>query len=67
VVMQVFKKELYNDIPNVAVLRVLRKRLHLKAYKLFIVQGTRLSLSWFAFKCKRFLNTRHTVTFGVPL
>jgi hypothetical protein len=33
-----FKKELYYSIPNVAVWRVLRKRLHLKAYKLFIVQ-----------------------------
>jgi hypothetical protein len=33
------KKELYNnDIPNVTVWRVLRKRLHLKAYKLAIVQ-----------------------------
>jgi hypothetical protein len=29
-----FKKELYNGIPNVTVCRVLRKRLHLKAYKL---------------------------------
>jgi hypothetical protein len=33
-----FKKELYNFIPNVTVGRVLRKRLHLKAYKLSIVQ-----------------------------
>jgi hypothetical protein len=28
------KKELYNSIPNVTVWRVLRKRWHLKAYKL---------------------------------
>jgi hypothetical protein len=34
----VFQKELYNGIPNVTVWRVLRKRLHLKAYKLSIVQ-----------------------------
>jgi hypothetical protein len=34
----VFQKELYNSIPNVTVWRVLRKRLHLKAYKLSIVQ-----------------------------
>jgi hypothetical protein len=33
-----FKKEPYNDIPNDAVWRVLRKRLHLKAYKLSIIQ-----------------------------
>jgi hypothetical protein len=35
----VFQKELYNDIPNVTVWRVLRKVLHLKAYKLSIFQG----------------------------
>jgi hypothetical protein len=34
-----FKKLVYNGIPNVAVWRVLRKCLHLKAYKLSIVQG----------------------------
>jgi hypothetical protein len=34
-----FKKELYNGIPIVALHRVLQKRLHLMAYKLFIVQG----------------------------
>jgi hypothetical protein len=36
---RVFQKELYNDIPNATVWRVLRKLLHLKAYKLSIVQG----------------------------
>jgi hypothetical protein len=35
---RVFQKEFYNCIPNVAVWRVLRKRLRLKAYKLYIVQ-----------------------------
>jgi hypothetical protein len=34
-----FQKELYNDIPNITVWQVLRKRLHLKAYNLSIVQG----------------------------
>jgi hypothetical protein len=34
----VFEKELYNGIPNVTVWRVLLKHLHLKAYKLSIVQ-----------------------------
>jgi hypothetical protein len=34
----VFQKELYNGILNVAVWKVLRKSLHLKAYKLSIVQ-----------------------------
>jgi hypothetical protein len=33
---RVFQKEFYNGIPNVAVWRLLRKRLHLKAYKLSI-------------------------------
>jgi hypothetical protein len=36
---RVFQEELYNDIPNVTAWRVLRKRLHLKAYKLSIDQG----------------------------
>jgi hypothetical protein len=35
-----FQKELYNGTPNVTVWRVLRKRLHVEAYKLSIVQGT---------------------------
>jgi hypothetical protein len=43
IIIQGVSKELYNDILNVAVWRVLRKRLHLKEYKLSI-----------AFKCKRF-------------
>jgi hypothetical protein len=34
-----FQKQLYNDIPEVTMWRALRKRLHLKAYKLFVVQG----------------------------
>jgi hypothetical protein len=34
-----FKKELYNGIPNVAVWRVLRKRLHLKACKRDALSG----------------------------
>jgi hypothetical protein len=35
----VFQKELHNGIPNGTVWWVLRKRLHLKVYKLSIVQG----------------------------
>jgi hypothetical protein len=35
-----FQQELYNAIPNVAVWRVLRKHLRLKAYKLSTVQHT---------------------------
>jgi hypothetical protein len=35
---RVFLKELYIGIPTVTVWRVLPKRLHLKAYKLSIVQ-----------------------------
>jgi hypothetical protein len=55
---RVFQKEIYNGISTVTVWRVLWKRLHLKAYKIFSV---------YAFKCKRFRNTRHTVTFVIPL
>jgi hypothetical protein len=32
-------QEFYNGIPNITVWRVLRKRLHLKAYKLSAVEG----------------------------
>jgi hypothetical protein len=37
---RVFQKELYNDVQwySISVWRVLRKRLHLKAYKLSVVQ-----------------------------
>jgi hypothetical protein len=35
----VFQKEIYDGIPNVTVWQVLRKPLHLKAYKLSVVQG----------------------------
>jgi hypothetical protein len=35
----VFQRELCNDLPNVTVRRMLRKRLHLKQYKLSIVEG----------------------------
>jgi hypothetical protein len=41
----------------------LQKRLHLKAYKLPIVHG----VVCMSVKCERFRNTRHTVTFGIPL
>jgi hypothetical protein len=34
-----FQKEFYDGIPNYTVWRVLRDRLHLKAYKLSIAQG----------------------------
>jgi hypothetical protein len=38
----VFQKELYNGIPNATAWRVLRKRLHLKAYQLSVVQAVKL-------------------------
>jgi hypothetical protein len=37
-IYSVFHKELYHGIPNFTVWRVLRKRLHIKSYKLSIVQ-----------------------------
>jgi hypothetical protein len=51
---------LYNDIPNVIVWRVLRKRLHLNAY------NTLNDVYFVLFKCKRFRNISHT-TFVIPL
>jgi hypothetical protein len=35
---RVFQKELYNGIPNVTVCQVLQKHLHLKVYKVSVVQ-----------------------------
>jgi hypothetical protein len=35
----VFKKELYNGIPNVTLWRVLQKRLRSKAYEMSIIKG----------------------------
>jgi hypothetical protein len=37
-----FQKELYNGITNITVWQVLGKRLHLKAYKLSIVEGVKV-------------------------
>jgi hypothetical protein len=42
----VFEKERYSGIRNVAVWRVSGKCLHLKAYKLSIVQGVQLSIKY---------------------
>jgi hypothetical protein len=42
VVHRVFQKEFYRGIPNVTVWRVLRKRSHLREYKLSIVEGVDL-------------------------
>jgi hypothetical protein len=57
---RVCQKELYNRIPNVTLWRLLRR------------QTLHRSTPWrmdnlYPFKCKRFRNTRHKVTFGVPL
>jgi hypothetical protein len=61
---RVFQKELYNGILNVTLWQVLRKRLHLRACKLSIVQGVERCL--YAFKCKCFRNSCHKVTFRIP-
>jgi hypothetical protein len=65
--MQNVKKKLYKGIPNITVWRALRKRVDSKAYKLPIVQGVEVVDSLYAFKCKRFHNTRNTGTFGIRL
>jgi hypothetical protein len=49
---RVFRKQPHNGIANVTVWRVLRKRLHLNAYK------PRTMDNLYAFKCKRFRNIR---------
>jgi hypothetical protein len=66
--VQGVSKELYSGIPNVPTSWVLLKRLHLKAYKISIAQVDEWTLdSLYAFKCKRFRNTRHTATFAILL
>jgi hypothetical protein len=52
----------FNDPFHIQV--ILSPPLHLMPYKIFIVQEMN---SLYAFKCKRFRNTRHTVTFGISL
>jgi hypothetical protein len=61
------QKKLYNGIPNIAVWRVLRKRLHLKVYKLSIVEHLERWIVYTPSECKRFRNTRHTAAFGIKL
>jgi hypothetical protein len=46
----VFKKILYNGIPNIAVWRMLRKRLRLKSYELSIVQHVEHLERWIVCK-----------------
>jgi hypothetical protein len=66
VIKALFQKEFYNSISNGTTRRVLRKRLHLKAYKLSIIQGVG---RWTVYtpSCLTFRNTRHIATFGKPL
>jgi hypothetical protein len=51
-VIQGFQKELYNDIQNVALWRVLRKRLNLEVYKLSIDEHLERWIVLHAFKYK---------------
>jgi hypothetical protein len=48
-IYRVFQKALYTGIPNVTVCLVLRKHLHLKAYKLSIVQQLEHLKRWIVF------------------
>jgi hypothetical protein len=66
-----FKNSFTNGIPHVTVWRVLRKRLHLKECKpplkfIKILIKMNFNGGLHSFKCKRFRNTLHTVTFGIP-
>jgi hypothetical protein len=55
-------KLFYNGIPNDAVWRVLREKLHLKAYEY------KMSIIQYLGRYKKvFPNTRHTVIFEMPL
>jgi hypothetical protein len=57
-IYKVFRKELYNGIPNFAVWRVLRKSLHLKVYKrsvkFFVTLATQQYLEY---NCKSLVQT----------
>jgi hypothetical protein len=63
---KVFQKYLYSDVPC-AMLRVLRKRLFLKAYKLSIIQGVKRWMGCTPVSVNVFVNTRLTITFRIPL
>jgi hypothetical protein len=54
-------------VPNVAVWRVLRKRLQLKAYMLSIVLGVERWIVCTPLSVNILRNTRNTVTFGITL
>jgi hypothetical protein len=56
-----FQKGLSSGNPNVTVWRVLWKWLHLKAYKLSIVQGVERWIVCTSFKCKRFRTIWYTI------
>jgi hypothetical protein len=62
---RVFQKELWNGIPNVTVWRVLRKRLHLNAYKLSFVESVGRWIVCMPLSVNLFLNTRYTLEFGI--
>jgi hypothetical protein len=64
-----FKKSFTMGLQMLAVWRVLRKCLHLRAYKVSIVHHVQPPWTMnnlYAFKRKRFRNTRHTA-FRIPL
>jgi hypothetical protein len=63
-VIESVSKKLYSDNPNVPLWRVLRKRLHLKAYKLSFVRHLERRIICGPLKYKRFRKTRHRATFG---
>jgi hypothetical protein len=66
-VYRVFQKFLYNVIRNVTVWCVIRKCLHLKAYKLSIDQGVERWIVFSLISLNVFLTLATTVMFGKPL
>jgi hypothetical protein len=57
---RVFQKELYNGISNLTVWRVLRKHLHIKAYKLSIgIALVNVVMNFLCIKCWKYIEWLH--------
>jgi hypothetical protein len=63
----VFQNGLCYGIPNVTVWRCVTKTFTLKGIQAMHRSRCLTMDSLYAFWCKRFRNTRHTVTYGIPL
>jgi hypothetical protein len=67
ILIQGVSKRVLRWYPKCYCVANITKTFALKAYKLSIVRDVERLVGLYAFKCYCFRNTRHTVTFGIPL